>query len=63
MKGDLGEAFEKLKKAMFVKYRGCVIFNGHFVDWNGRSYTDLQSAKDAIDAALDALNESLKRQP
>jgi len=60
MKGDLGESFENLKRSMFIKYKGCMIAmeHTHYV-WNGTTYYYLDSAKEAIDQALNMLQNSI----
>lgn len=62
MKGDLGESFEKLKSSMFTKYKGCIIsmMPTHYI-WNGETYYSLETAKLAIDQALNVLQNSISK--
>jgi len=60
MKGDLSEAFERLKETMFIKYRGCTIYQGlHQSVWNDNVFPNTDAAKAAIDAAHDILRDSV----
>lgn len=59
MNNDLGEAFEKLKSTMFIKYRGCLIeINATYCKWNNEVYSYLDNAKDAIDESYEMLEKS-----
>jgi hypothetical protein len=60
MKGDLGESFEKLKKTMFLTYRGCTIYQGFYYSvWNDNMFPDTELAKAAIDASYSCINNSV----
>lgn len=58
MKGDIGDAFEKLKKDMFFNYRGALVEKiiGGF-KWGERKFITLQEVKMAIDEAYDTFNK------
>jgi hypothetical protein len=62
MKCDIGEAFEKLKSSMFIKYKGCTIIieTTHYI-WNGETYYYLDSAKEAIDQTIGSLQKSFDK--
>jgi len=62
MKGDIGDAFEKLKQEVFVKYKGClidIIGTGYY--WNGVRYNSLTLAKERIDQEFKSLGESITK--
>lgn len=62
MKGDLGDAFEKLKQEMFVKYKGCLIeIKGGEFYWSGIGFKTIDLAKEHIDHTFSSVEDTITK--